>query len=226
MSKMRNTKRTAHQAANDKDMEEEHDFRFLKAPKNLERQAGQLLLTEQDKLVSLAISLRSDTTKNSFKALGLYLSNIDNDFDSYNSNKAETKRANDINEIITINNINYCTPLVRVKSVHYEFCNPLTVSKFPMSNTKRNNKRLAYNSSSTKTRGTLRFKDYQTTNATNSVHAVSCNLKAMTTLQRQLPLSIKECVGRSAYLRIIKSALAVIKHFCLCRVRAHDFILF
>jgi hypothetical protein len=34
-------------------------------------------------------------------------------------------------------------------------------------------------------------------------------------------------VGRSAYLRIvIKSALAVIKHFCLCRARAHDFILF
>ena len=173
-----NNRRTAHYyVANDKVMEQDLDFRFLKTPKNLERRAVQLLLSEQDEVLRSAFSLRSETTKNSFKALGLYLPNIDDDFDSYNSNKAETKRANGINDIITINNINYCTPLVRVNSVHYEFCNPLTVSKFPMSNTKRNNKRLAYKSSSTKTRGTLRFKDYQTTNSTNSVHAATC-LKA------------------------------------------------
>ena len=55
-----------------------------------------------------AFSLRSDTTKNSFKVLGQYLSNIEDDFDPYISNKAETKRANGINEIITNNNINYC----------------------------------------------------------------------------------------------------------------------
>ena len=169
MSTKRNNRRTAHQVvANDRVMEQDLDFRFLRAPKKSERQADQLLL---DKLLRSAFSLRSETTKNSFKALGLYLPNIDDDFDSYNGNNAETKRANGINDIITINNINYCTPLVRVNSVHYEFCNPLTVSKFPMSNTKRNNKRLAYKSSSTKTRGTLRFKDYRTTNATNSVHA-------------------------------------------------------
>ena len=178
MSSRRNNKRNAHYVANDKVMEQDLDFRFLRAPKKSERQADKLLLSEQDKLLRSAFSLRSETTKNSFKALGLYLPNIDDDFDSYNSNKAETKRANGINDIITTNNINYCTPLVRVNSVHYEFCNPLTVSKFPMSNTKRNNKRLAYKSSSTKTRGTLRFKDYQTTNSTNSVHAASC-LKAL-----------------------------------------------
>jgi hypothetical protein len=179
-STTRSAKRTAHQAANDKSsMEEEQNFRFLRTPKNLERRAVQLLLYEQDEALRSAFSLRSETTKNSFKALDLYLPNIDDDFDSYNSNKAETEKANGINDIITINNINYCTPLVRVNSVHYEFCNPLTVSKFPMSNTKRNNKRLAYKSSSTKTRGTLRFKDYQTTNSTNSVHAASCNLKAL-----------------------------------------------
>lgn len=178
-STTRSAKRTAQQAANDKSsMEEEQSFRFLRTPKNLERRAVQLLLYEQDEALRSAFSLRSETTKNSFKALDLYLPNIDDDFDSYNSNKAETKRANGINDLITINNINYCTPLVRVNSVHYEFCNPLTVSKFPMSNTKRNNKRLAYKSSSTKTRGTLRFKDYQTTNSTNSVHAASC-LKAL-----------------------------------------------
>ena len=71
------------------------------------------------------------------------------DFETQISNKTVTKRAKGINEIKTINNINYCIPLVRVKSAHYEFCNPLTVSKFPMFNTKRNNKRFAYNSSST-----------------------------------------------------------------------------
>ena len=44
MSRLRNAKRTAHQAANDKSsMEEEKNFRFLKAPKNTENQAGQLL---------------------------------------------------------------------------------------------------------------------------------------------------------------------------------------
>jgi hypothetical protein len=178
-STTRSAKRTAHQAANDKSsMEEEQSFRFLRTPKNLERRAVQLLLYEQDEALRSAFSLRSEATKNPFKALGLYLPNIDDDFDSYDSNKAETKRANGINDLITINNINYCTPLVRVNSVHYEFCNPLTVSKFPMSNTKRNNKRLAYKSSSTKTRGILRFKDYQTTNSTNSVHAASC-LKAL-----------------------------------------------
>ena len=44
MSRLRNAKRTAHQSANDKsNMEEEQNFRFLKAPKNTENQAGQLL---------------------------------------------------------------------------------------------------------------------------------------------------------------------------------------
>ena len=107
-------------------MEQDLDFRFLRAPKKSERQADQLLFLEQeqDEALRSAFSLRSETTKNSFKALGLYPPNIDDDFDSYNSNKAETKKANGINDIITINNINYCTPLVRVNSVHYESCNP------------------------------------------------------------------------------------------------------
>jgi len=164
--------------ANDKVTEQDLDFRFLRAPIKSERQADQLLLSEQDKLLRSAFSLRSETTKNSFKALGLYPPNIDDDFDSYNSNKAETKRANGINDIITINNINYLT-LQRLSN--YQF------NKF----------------------GTCSF----------------LQSKSITALQRLLPLSIKECVGRSAYLRIvIKSALAVIKHFCLCRARAHDFI--
>ena len=133
MSTKRNDRRTAHQVvANDRVMEQDLDFRFLRAPKKSERQADQLLLSEQDKLLRSAFSLRSEATKNPFKALGLYLPNIDDDFDSYDGNKAETKRANGINDIIAINNINYCTPLVRVNSAHYEFCNTLTVSKFPM----------------------------------------------------------------------------------------------
>ena len=46
MSNKRN-KRTAHyNVANDKVTEQDLDFRFLKAPKNSERQAAQLLLLE------------------------------------------------------------------------------------------------------------------------------------------------------------------------------------
>ena len=67
-----NNRRTAHYyVANDKVMEQDLDFRFLRTPKKSERQADQLLLSEQDKLLRSAFSLRSETTKNSFKALGL-----------------------------------------------------------------------------------------------------------------------------------------------------------
>ena len=172
MSKRENYKRNANNAGDKITMEEEHDFRFLKAPKSGENhvekhpnitdhkesekrflrapKAGtnHAISAQAEPARPAAISLRSDTTKNSFKALGLYLSNIDDDFDSYISNNTETKKANGINEIITNNNINYC----------------------------------------------IRFKDCQTTNATNSVYAASSNLKATTIVQRQLPLSIKSAM--------------------------------
>ena len=74
MSTKRNDRRTAHQVvANDRVMEQDLDFRFLRAPKKSERQADQLLLSEQDKLLRSAFSLRSEATKNPFKALGLFL---------------------------------------------------------------------------------------------------------------------------------------------------------
>ena len=46
MSNKRNYKKNAHYVANDKVMEQDLEFRFLRAPRNSEKQAAQLLLLD------------------------------------------------------------------------------------------------------------------------------------------------------------------------------------